>query len=114
MTENKQHLPHGWEEKRVREVLAHYETQTEEEAITEDEQAFVGEDRAVMEVPIELVPAIRAILAQCERLGGYPSGGTVVVLAPDVAEVFPDSESVNEALRALIKVARQSVEKAVA
>jgi hypothetical protein len=29
-------------------------------------------------------------------------------LAPDVAEVFPDSEAVNEALRFLIRVAREN------
>ncbi len=32
----------------------------------------------------------------------YAEGTNVVVLAPDVATVFPDSESVNEALRALV------------
>ena len=34
---------------------------------------------------------------------------TVVHLAPDVAEVFPDDEAVNEALRLLIKLARTQV-----
>ena len=29
----------------------------------------------------------------------------IVALAPDVAAVFPDSEAVNEALRALVKIA---------
>jgi hypothetical protein len=33
----------------------------------------------------------------------FPLGSKVVALAPDVAEVFPDSDSVNKALRALIK-----------
>jgi hypothetical protein len=37
------------------------------------------------------------------------SGATVVVLEPDVAEAFPTSEAVNEALRALAKVARTHV-----
>lgn len=37
----------------------------------------------------------------------YRAGSNVVVLSPDVAEVFPDSESVNQALRALVKIARQ-------
>ena len=41
----------------------------------------------------------------------YAEGTNIVVLAPDVAEVFPDSESVNEALRVLVKVARQKVKK---
>ncbi len=39
----------------------------------------------------------------------YAAGSNVVVLAPDVADVFPDSTSVNEALRALIKIAWQKV-----
>ncbi|MCA9935751.1 MAG: hypothetical protein H6662_01285 [Ardenticatenaceae bacterium] len=34
--------------------------------------------------------------------------GGFVQLAPDVAEVFPSSEAVNEALRFLIRVTRES------
>lgn len=41
----------------------------------------------------------------------YAEGTNVVVLAPDVAEFFPDSDSVNAALRALVGVARKSVTK---
>lgn len=41
----------------------------------------------------------------------YAEGTNVVILSPDVAEVFPDSESVNEALRVLVKVARQKVKR---
>ena len=41
----------------------------------------------------------------------YAAGSNIVVLSPDLAEVFPDSESVDEALRALVKVARKSVKK---
>jgi hypothetical protein len=44
----------------------------------------------------------------------YAAGTNVVVLAPDVAAVFPDSESVNEALRALVKIARKSGKKRTA
>jgi len=40
----------------------------------------------------------------------YQAGTNVVLLAPDVAAVFPTSEAVNEALRLLMKVAHQSVE----
>lgn len=39
----------------------------------------------------------------------YAAGSNVVVLSPDVADAFPDSESVNRALRALITIARNSV-----
>ncbi|HJT33900.1 MAG TPA: hypothetical protein VJ783_17780 [Pirellulales bacterium] len=38
----------------------------------------------------------------------YAEGTNIVVLAPDVAEVFGDSDSVNDALRALVKIVRQS------
>ncbi len=41
----------------------------------------------------------------------YAEGTNVVILSPDVAQAFPDSESVNEALRVLVKVARQKVKK---
>jgi hypothetical protein len=34
-------------------------------------------------------------------------GGSTVRLEPDVAEVFPDAESVNEALRFLIRITRE-------
>jgi hypothetical protein len=36
----------------------------------------------------------------------YRQGSNVVVLDPDVAELFPDSESVNKALRAIAEIAR--------
>jgi len=35
-------------------------------------------------------------------------GGQLIQLAPDVAEIFPDAESVNEALRFLIRVTREN------
>ncbi len=38
----------------------------------------------------------------------YAAGSNVIVLAPDVAAVFPDSQSVNEALRALVNIARRA------
>ena len=37
----------------------------------------------------------------------YAARSNIVVLAPDVAEVFPDSESVNHALRVLADLVRQ-------
>ena len=38
----------------------------------------------------------------------YAEGTNVVVLAPDVAAVFPDAQSVNDALRALVQIARRN------
>jgi hypothetical protein len=37
----------------------------------------------------------------------YREGTNLVLLAPEVAKVFTDDESVNEALRLLIKVAKK-------
>ena len=37
----------------------------------------------------------------------FQQGTNIVVLSPDVAEVFTDSEAVNEALRMLIQIARR-------
>ncbi len=42
----------------------------------------------------------------------YAEGTNVVVLAPDVAAVFPDAESVNDALRALVQIVRRNGSKA--
>jgi hypothetical protein len=41
----------------------------------------------------------------------YAEGNNVVVLSPDLAAIFPDSASVNEALRALVNLARKSTSK---
>jgi len=38
----------------------------------------------------------------------FPKDVVMVTLAPDVAAVFPDAQSVNEALRELIKVAKKA------
>ena len=57
-------FPPGWDEERVRKVLAHYEAQTEDEAVAEDEAAFEEPTQTVMEVPHELVPAIRELIAK--------------------------------------------------
>ena len=38
---------------------------------------------------------------------GYARGTNVVVIEPDVAEVFPDHDSVNQALRSLVEIIRR-------
>ena len=39
----------------------------------------------------------------------YSEGTNLVILDPDVAEAFPDSKAVNNALRALVDVANRTV-----
>lgn len=57
-------FPPGWDEGRVQRALAHYETQSEDEATAEDEAAFETSGQTVMEVPTDLVPAIRELIAK--------------------------------------------------
>jgi hypothetical protein len=60
----KTRYPQGWDEDRVRRVLAHYEQQSEEEAVAEDEASFEDPTQTVMEVPKDLVPAVRELIAK--------------------------------------------------
>ncbi len=66
----KPEYPPGWDEARVRRVLAHYEQQTEEEAVAEDEAVYEAPGQTVMEVPNDLVPAVRELIAR--RACGNP------------------------------------------
>ena len=60
----KNEFPPGWNSERVKRVLSHYESQSEEEAVAEDEAAFEASGQTVMEVPTELVPTIRELIAK--------------------------------------------------
>jgi len=60
-------FPKGWDEDRVRELIAHYESQTEEEAIAEDEAAFEEQEGATVRLPSELLPRVRAMIAKHRR-----------------------------------------------
>jgi hypothetical protein len=57
-------FPPGWDGERVASVLAHYESQSEEEAVAEDEAAFETSGQTVMAVPTEIVPAVRELIAK--------------------------------------------------
>jgi hypothetical protein len=61
---SKTKFPPGWDEERVRRVLDHYENQSDEEAVAEDEAAFESPTHTAMEVPVDLVPKIREMIAR--------------------------------------------------
>ena len=65
MTESR--FPPGWDEKRVRELIEHYESQTEEEAVAEHEAAYESQTDTMMGVPIPLVPKVRELIARFRR-----------------------------------------------
>jgi hypothetical protein len=56
-------FPEGWSEEKVRRILAHYEEQTEDEALAEDE-AGIESSETVMSVPHDLVPKVRELIAK--------------------------------------------------
>jgi len=57
-------FPAGWDKERVRRVLEHYQTQTDEQALAEDEAAYEATTSTTMEVPIEMVPLVRELIAK--------------------------------------------------
>ncbi|MBI4746345.1 MAG: hypothetical protein HY786_07370 [Deltaproteobacteria bacterium] len=68
MKKNK--FPKGWDEKKVQGVIAHYEMQTEEEALTEDEAAYEDRTQTFIEIPVQLVSAVRELIAKYQSLHG--------------------------------------------
>lgn len=70
---SEQRFPRGWDQERVKEVLAHYEGQTEDEQFAEIEAAREAEGTTWMAIPTELVPEVRALLAR-EQSAGQRAG----------------------------------------
>jgi hypothetical protein len=62
MKKNK--FPNDWDENRVKKVIAHYENQTEDEALSEDKAAWNERTATFIEVPNKLLPRIRQLLAK--------------------------------------------------
>lgn len=61
---NNNQFPVGWDEQRVRRVIAYYEEQIEEEAVLENEVISGNQSETIMKVPSELVPVIRELIAK--------------------------------------------------
>ncbi len=55
--------PADWDEAKIKRVINHYESQSEDEAVAEDEAAFAVE-QTLVQVPTDLVPAVRAFIAK--------------------------------------------------
>ena len=61
---SKPKFPPGWDQERVRQVLAHYENQSEDEQFAEIEAAREAEGITMMAVPTELAAEVRALIAR--------------------------------------------------
>jgi len=57
-------FPKGWDEERIRQVLAHYESQSEDEQFAEIEAAFEQEDTVMMAIPAKFAQEVRALLVR--------------------------------------------------
>lgn len=57
-------FPPGWDQQRVKKVIADYESQTEEEQVAEHQAAYKASDQTMMGVPTALVPEIRKLIAR--------------------------------------------------
>jgi len=64
----KTNFPPGWDESRVKRVLEHYESQSEGEAVAEDEAAYENTNQTFIEVPNELIPEVRELIAKKSRM----------------------------------------------
>ncbi len=60
-------FPEGWNDERVQRVLEHYDRLSEMETVAEDEAAYENQTESVVEVPVELVPEVRALIAKYKR-----------------------------------------------
>ena len=61
---NEQRFPKGWDEQRVKQLIAELDARTDEEWIAADEAAAAdGGDQVTITVPTALLPEIRRLLA---------------------------------------------------
>jgi predicted dinucleotide-binding enzyme len=63
----KQKYPPGWNEKRVRKVIAHYANQTEAEQAAEIEAAIKADNITLVAVPTPLVPEVLSVIRSRKR-----------------------------------------------
>jgi hypothetical protein len=57
-------MPSGWDDESIQELVDYYDSQTDEEAAAEHEAALSNPAGTLMEVPTELVPVFREIIAK--------------------------------------------------
>lgn len=61
---NEQRFPKGWDDERVKRLIAELDARTDEEWLAADEATREAEDITMMAVPTELVPEVRALIAR--------------------------------------------------
>lgn len=59
-------LPADWNEDKIRQVLDHYESQTDQQGAAEDEEAWASTTHTTMDVPVDLVQKVRDLIGKRE------------------------------------------------
>lgn len=67
----------------------------------------LGSDPDTMRPEYDFSTAVRGVTSK-----RYAEGTNVVLLDPDVAEIFPNARAVNEALRTIARLTRTTLRKA--
>ncbi len=62
-----QHFPPGWDERKVRAIIDHYDKQTDQEGATEIETAAEPTGKIWMAVPMEMVPEVARLIEAHQR-----------------------------------------------
>lgn len=57
-------LPKGWNSAKVRALIDFYESQSEDDAVAEDEAAWSDPKVTMMAVPVELVSKVQKLIAR--------------------------------------------------
>jgi hypothetical protein len=64
MKKDPNRYPKGWNRRKVQSLIAHYDKQSDRDAIAEAEAAYRKRKTALIEVPVKLLPQVRRILAR--------------------------------------------------
>ena len=64
MKKTRNKFPKGWNEKSIKQLIKHYETQTEDEAVAEDEAAYASTQLTMMAVPVALVGKVQRLITR--------------------------------------------------
>jgi hypothetical protein len=72
MTSQEAHMkgnefPAGMDEQSIRDLVDYYDSQTDEDAAAEHETALAHPTRTLMDVPTELVPVFRELIARHQQ-----------------------------------------------
>ncbi|HMB95760.1 MAG TPA: hypothetical protein VKK61_06950 [Tepidisphaeraceae bacterium] len=64
MMKKNNNVPKEWSVRKAQRIRKHYERQTEEQAVVEDEAAYRNRKMAHIIVPIKLVPSVRRLITR--------------------------------------------------